>query len=194
MSDKTNKDSKDKHVTDSDLWAAVTKGIKRLNPERLVKSDKVEKPKNVKEQPMQPITQSDYKPTSIEPEKTSTKSRDIDKNTLDRLRKGKLAIEGRIDLHGMTQMQAEEALKQFLRASYDADKRCVLVITGKGTPKNTDEELGFWSRQTSGVLKQRLPDWLYAHDMSDIVLKHVRAQGKHGGGGAFYVYLRRRRG
>lgn len=174
---------------DDDLWQVFTKGIKRLNTDRPLKKTKTESfhPHiQKKQQRIEKLMQSAVKPKA-------SKSREIDKNTLKRLQQGKIKIEGRLDLHGMTQIQARDALINFVQSSYRAHKRCVLIITGKGTPKNTDMELGFWSAQTSGVLKQRFPDWINDASISGIVLKYSPSQPKDGGSGAFYVYLRKNR-
>lgn len=97
-----------------------------------------------------------------------------------RIRRGRVDVGGRIDLHGMTQTEAAEALRRFLTYHRAEGARCVLVVTGKGGRAG----LGV------GVLKQRLPEWL-AH-MRDVASGYAAAHAKHGGGGAFYVFLRAR--
>jgi DNA-nicking Smr family endonuclease len=99
-------------------------------------------------------------------------------------------IEGKLDLHGMTQAQAHEALSQFILKSHQAGKRCVLVITGKGGQNTGDEEE---RGQTRGILRRRLPEWISHPALHDLVLSMETAQPKHGGSGAVYLYLRRTR-
>lgn len=111
----------------------------------------------------------------------------IDRRTAEKLRKGKIPIEGRIDLHGMIQDQAHEALTYFIENSLLNQKRCVLVITGKGKAKSTSEE---WLMPGQGVLKRRVPEWLSCPPFNKKILKICEAQPKHGGSGALYVYLR----
>ena len=106
----------------------------------------------------------------------------LDTRTEERLRKGRMPLEGRLDLHGMTQDEAFFALIRFLVAAQERGKRCVLVITGKGKPGE------------GGVLRRNLPIWLEDSRIANGVLKHVPARPHHGGEGAFYVYLRRKRG
>ncbi len=106
-----------------------------------------------------------------------------------RLRKGKIPIEAVIDLHGMTQPEAHAALSRFIIDSHAAQKRCVLVITGKGGDRLGDP---FPSTYT-GVLKQRLPQWLAQMPLAPLVLRTQAARKHHGGEGAYYVYLKRRR-
>ena len=109
---------------------------------------------------------------------------------MQRLKRGELAIEGRLDLHGMNQGEAREALMRFIRGAHAAQKRCVLVVTGKGNTGRRSED---WLTSKPGVLKQNVPIWLREGDLSSIVLQAVAAQPRDGGYGALYVYLRRRR-
>jgi DNA-nicking Smr family endonuclease len=93
------------------------------------------------------------------------------------LRRGRIEPEARIDLHGMTQDRAYRALIGFLVKAQRDDKRVALVITGKG-----------------GVLRGMLPLWLGQADLRPLVSGLSEAHARHGGSGAFYVSLRRRRG
>jgi len=114
----------------------------------------------------------------------------MDSRNFERLKRGKLKPERRIDLHGMTAARAQSALNGFLLESHARDLRLVLVITGKG---QTHHDEGLAVPQRSGVLRQSLPMWISRSPLRDIVLELVEAHQRHGGGGAFYVYLRRRR-
>ncbi len=114
----------------------------------------------------------------------------IDKRTGEKLRKGQIRIEARLDLHGLNRTQAHEKLLRFITSCYNQGLRCVLVITGKGISKLTSKD---WLTPSKGVLKENVPHWLSEKPLSDIVLKHVFAQPKDGGHGALYVYLKRQR-
>ena len=105
----------------------------------------------------------------------------MDRRTADRFRRGKLPIEGRLDLHGLYQDAAHHALTDFILSSAAAGKRNVLVITGRG------------SREGSGVLRERLPQWLNQPPCREHVVAFTSARREHGRDGAFYVLLRRRR-
>jgi DNA-nicking Smr family endonuclease len=109
----------------------------------------------------------------------------IDRSTANKFQKGKMIIDGRIDLHGMTQDVAHNALNAFIEESWRAGKRCVLVITGKGSRA---DEYG-----RTGLLRQRTPQWLSAPRLRNRILAINQAQIQHGGAGAFYVLLKRRR-
>lgn len=104
----------------------------------------------------------------------------LDRATAERLRRGKLPIEGTLDLHGLTQDEAHGALIHFITTAQERGKRCVLVITGKGR-----------SPQSEGVLKRRVPQWLAMPPLRDIIIRAQPAQPRHGGSGALYVLLRR---
>jgi DNA-nicking Smr family endonuclease len=105
-----------------------------------------------------------------------------------RLARGLADVDGRIDLHGMRQDRAFSALLGFLRQSQARGFRTVLVITGKGK-----ESLDFPAGEGRGVLRQSVPAWLARPDLRDLVLGFEEAGRRHGGGGALYVRLRRRR-
>ena len=107
----------------------------------------------------------------------------MDKRTAVRLRRDQIDIDGRIDLHGMTQEEAYGNLSEFIKYSAGAGRRCLLVITGKGIGKGG---LG-------GVLRAQLPRWLNTQELRPLILAFAPAQPRDGGGGAFYVYLRKRR-
>jgi len=113
----------------------------------------------------------------------------MDTRTFEKMKRGKIEPEARIDLHGMTLAQAHPALTGFgLRARADG-RRLVLVITGKG--KHRDE--GGPIPVRFGVLRHQVPHWLSVPPLAQAVLQVAEAHLKHGGGGAYYVYLRRNR-
>ncbi|MHA3979698.1 Smr/MutS family protein [Halovulum sp. GXIMD14794] len=112
----------------------------------------------------------------------------MDAKTFGRLKRGKLAPEARIDLHGMSAERAHAALRMFIADAYARQLRLVLVITGKGRRDHPDD-----SPSRRGVLRNELPHWLAQPPLSLMVLQTAPAHIRHGGGGAYYVYLRRRR-
>lgn len=109
--------------------------------------------------------------------------------TLDRLRRGLLEPQARIDLHGMTQGAAHRTLFTWLAAAHARGYRLVLVITGKGNPRN--DENASWMMSDHGVLKQMVPRWLNEPELAAFIAKVQPAHARHGGGGALYVYLRK---
>lgn len=104
----------------------------------------------------------------------------LDVPTHDKLSKGRLPIEGRVDLHGLTQSEAYSLLYTFLSRAHAGGVRYVLVITGKGASSGGD-----------GVLRRAVPAWLSTPAFRHLVSSHDHAARQHGGGGALYVRLRR---
>ncbi|MEC7299840.1 MAG: Smr/MutS family protein [Pseudomonadota bacterium] len=113
----------------------------------------------------------------------------MDRKTHTRMKRGKLSPEARIDLHGMTMDRAHPALTGFIMRSASEGRRLVLVITGKG--KDRDEDGPIPVRR--GILRHNVPHWLSVPPLSGLVLQITPAHQSHGGGGAYYVYLRRMR-
>lgn len=111
----------------------------------------------------------------------------MDHKKYGKMRRGKLAPEARIDLHGMTMAQAHPALIDFIASSHARGLRLVLVITGKG--KDRDEGGPIPTRM--GVLKHQTPQWLRSGPLKLMVMQVTEAHLSHGGSGAYYVYLRR---
>ncbi len=106
----------------------------------------------------------------------------IDRRTAERLRRGELPIDGRLDLHGLTETAAHRTLDRFIAEALAAEMRVLLIITGKGSVS-----------EGGGVLRRNLPRWIAAGDNAARVLRIEQARPQHGGAGAFYVLLRRRR-
>lgn len=111
----------------------------------------------------------------------------VDKRTMGRLKRGKLPVEGRLDLHGLSQGEAERALAAFLARSQERGHRCVLVITGKGGERRSEDF------ERTGVLRRMVPLWLNKPANRARILAFDEARAQHGGAGALYVLLRRAR-
>ncbi|MGF1658479.1 MAG: Smr/MutS family protein [Rubrimonas sp.] len=110
----------------------------------------------------------------------------LDRNTARRLGQGRRAPEARLDLHGMTSDAAHGALTRFVMESAALGRRCVLVVTGKGRCPQS-------GGRGEGVLRRDAPRWLGVAPLAAEVVGVFEAHARHGGGGALYVYLRRRR-
>ena len=106
----------------------------------------------------------------------------LDKRTAERMKKGALKIDGRLDLHGHTQDEALPALRRFITEAHAQGKRQVLVITGKGG-----------RGPHAGVLKDRVPQWLNGPGLREHIVAFDFAIPKDGGSGALYVRLRKPR-
>lgn len=105
----------------------------------------------------------------------------IERRTARRIARGTIALDGRLDLHGMTQAKAHRRLVQFLSRAYEDGSRVVLIITGKGAYDSGDR----------GVLRRALPHWLEEAPLRGLVSGYDQAHRTHGGAGAYYVRLKR---
>ena len=112
----------------------------------------------------------------------------IDKNTASRFVKGNYKIEAKIDLHGYTEKGAFQAVADFIKNCNIQNKRCVLIITGKGIKKDDDP----WY-EAKGVINQALLNWINHPDIRPFILSIAQAKQSDGGSGAFYVLLKRQR-
>jgi len=92
-------------------------------------------------------------------------------------RRGKVEIDGKIDLHDMTQSEAFSALRRAVIRGYNNNKKCLLVVTGKGL-------------RGQGVLRRSLPQWLDHPDLRHTISEFAPAHQRHGGTGAWYVFLK----
>jgi DNA-nicking Smr family endonuclease len=97
-----------------------------------------------------------------------------------RIVRGRDEIAGRLDLHGLDQDRARQVLHDFLLRAHDDGARAVLVITGKG-------------RTGEGVLRRRAPEWLADPALRPLIAGLSQADRHHGGDGAFYIALKRKR-
>lgn len=183
-----------------ELWRRVAETTDRLHPDRKGHEPPMPRPKPRKPAKARtipafdigqggataPIADDLAVPLSNRP---ATAPLRMDRKTHQRLKRGKLSPEARLDLHGMTTERAHPRLMSFILKAQADGKRLVLVITGKG--KHRDE--GGPVPVRHGILRHQVPHWLGVPPLAQAVLQVVEAHTSHGGGGAYYVYLRRRR-
>ncbi|WP_417605633.1 Smr/MutS family protein [Primorskyibacter flagellatus] len=187
-----------------DLWRQVTKNTERLDV-RKVFQPKPTKPAQKTDvqpepNPPQPLTRFEVGersrkrdsqatlPPSIK-DRLSTDPVQMDKKAFTRLKRGKLLPDARLDLHGMTLDQAHGALTGFILRAQSRGHRLVLIITGKGARHDPHDP----APRRRGVLKQQVPMWLRMAPLGQAVMQISEAHIRHGGTGAYYVYLRKNR-
>lgn len=188
--DKDKKISKSISLEDSVLWESMTYDVHKLPGKAYVKGEKPEVDVDDTFEGLLLGGGEIITPSKKVPSVRIARGQDLDARTDERLRKGQIPIEARLDLHGFRQDEAKSALVQFIQASQKSGKRCVLVITGKGSTRAQSDD---WWGDNPGVLKRQVPEWLSAEHLRPYLLKFVPAQRKDGGEGALYVYLRRNR-
>ncbi len=179
------------------MWDKVADRAKPLHPQQS-KPDNISQPKEQKKS-KQPTpgfrvgqTTSGARPHDILPDVTARLAGapvQMDHKSFGKMKRGKLVPEARIDLHGMTMAEAHPELLAFILGSQSVGRRLVLVITGKGKDRDTGGPIP----ARHGVLRHQVPQWLALPPLSQAVLQVTPAHIKHGGHGAYYVYLRRRR-
>jgi len=176
---------------ESDLWQRVVKDVRplRAKPKRAA----MPKPAAAKPVKAKPVAEKTakakpaVKPAPL-PALSPGQAPGFDKRSHEKFREGKMPIEARIDLHGHTLTAAHDALVAFVNSVWERDKRMLLVITGKGGRGR--EELG----SPRATLRESVPRWLNEPSLRRRILAIGEAKAKHGGSGALYVLLKRKRG
>lgn len=185
------------HPEEERLWRKVADTTTPLDKPK-PKPHPAPKPPGVKQHPA-PERPAPYKPPAFRVGETARHAPPLhsppapplrmDKKSFTRMKRGKSKPEARLDLHGMTAAAAHTALTSFLLRSHGEGLRLVLVITGKGRGKEDQGPIP----ERIGILRQQLPHWISIPPLNHIVLQVTEAHQRHGGSGAFYVYLTRRR-
>ena len=173
--------------SDAELWARVARSAKPLHKRRPAPPAQPPKPrpKSAKE------AASAAKPVGNAPPKPapSVRGEALDRQTARRLERGHVAVEAKLDLHGMRQREAHAALKRFIKSAQGKGYRHVLVITGKGG--EPDRARPFYEEDTRGVLRSAVPHWLAAPGLAPLIVSYAEAPRRLGGEGALYVRLRK---
>jgi DNA-nicking Smr family endonuclease len=177
------------------LWEDVARTVKPLHKTRAKKKAeakaKAEAPAAAKaEKQARPITRAPA-PRHDPPPLTG-----LDRKSERRMTRGQVEIEGRIDLHGTGIERSRERLLNFLVTSRAHGLRLVLVITGKGASPFTRHTLHgvdhFHAPERQGRLRRLVPDWFHEGQFREHIAGFQPAHPRHGGGGAFYVKLRKK--
>lgn len=164
---------------EAELWTIVTASVRPFR----ARPAPVEPPPPSAPEPLRapgqrpaPVPHRDRPPPPAPP----TPLIEIDRRTRVKIKRGRLDVDAKLDLHGMRQDEAQRALTSFLRRAQADGARVAIVVTGKGL-----------SREEGGVLRRVVPMWLQAPNLRDIVVGFGEAARHHGGEGALYVRIRR---
>jgi DNA-nicking Smr family endonuclease len=133
------------------------------------------------------------RPAVAKPQATPPPLADFDQRKLRRIARGQVKIEARIDLHGLRQGDAHHRLRAFVLDAHARGLRSVRVITGKGGSADRADEPWTGRRSERGVIRRNVPVWLQEAELRAVVVSFTQAHARHGGEGALYVHLRRRR-
>lgn len=182
-------------ISDHDLWLEMTRTIKPLaqkksspavSPKPLVSPHSKPKPPRFSSSPF-------HIRSTLE--KSAPPITGLDRRTTQKLTRGQVEIDGRIDLHGNGIEQARAILERFLEDAQSRGLRTVLVITGKGDSPFSKHTLHgashFHVPERAGRLRQLATSWFHEPEFRRYVAGFQPAHPRHGGGGAYYVRIRR---
>ncbi len=172
-----NKREKTRHKTQHKLQHKLQTEIAREKPDlQNLSSAKTKKTR---------FTTPSYLPVN---NKNRARSTNIEPNLHKRLKRGAISIEAKLDLHGLRQNEAYNALCNFINDCYSKNYRTILIITGKGMGGNNLEYQNMGNR---GILRKMLPIWLESANFSTMISGWQISARKHGGDGAYYVRLKK---
>jgi len=196
-------------ATEHKLWQKVTDGISPLANRPAPRTPDLTPPAPKKGAAARPgkvggAARVSTQPAPLVPARKPAKLPDShDPGTLDgglqrKLRRGRIEPDAKIDLHGLSQDQAHGRLRRDLPRHRSNGARCLLVVTGKGSASSLVRHTLHGDRisetpERRGVLRDALPRWLSEAEFRPHVAAVRPAHPRHGGGGAFYVWLRRHR-
>lgn len=170
---------------DSSDWEAVIKDVQKL-------------PKDYPEPKSAPLiidisTEHHISATElkdVDAELVIDSTDNIDNQTAKKFKREEFKVEAVLDLHGQTEKNAYDKVVNFIKQSYADNKRCIIIITGKGINPHNDEDI-FAAR---GILKTAVPNWLNSAEIRPLILAYKHPSEAKGGSGALYILLRRKRG
>ncbi len=192
-------------VQDFDLWTRLKQTVTPLDPKRIdddhwpntaapATTDKPAPTRRSPKDPSRPVEIAAKPPVSALPLVTPALT-GLDRRTSQRLARGQVEVDARIDLHGESVETARAKLKDFLINSRARGARIVLVITGKGSSEFANHTLHgrthFHAPERQGRLRRMATLWFHDAEFSHLISGFQPAHPKHGGGGAFYVRMRR---
>lgn len=172
-------------MEDRILWDAVRRTAVPLRGKRQITSITENASNNaflleIDRKPLNKVSVAAKKNLATRSLPSSSSLHPLDRPTHRKISRGRIQIEGRVDLHGLFQDKAYSLLLHFLQSARYRGLRHVLVITGKGTSPGSE-----------GILRQLVPHWLATPPFRQLVTSFDDAARHHGGGGALYVRLRR---
>lgn len=174
---------------DDEAWRALTQGVKPIERTDRRSPEPAPLPRinALREQFYETERRTRAEPQPLPPIKSAATESDeahlsgLDRKRAQRMRRGDLPIEGRLDLHGYTEHQAWNAVRRFILEAQAVQKRSLVIVTGKG------------GAGQKGLLRMAVPRWLIEEPLRPFIAAWCPAQPKDGGEGAFYILLRRLR-
>ena len=168
------------------LWESVAKQVRPLRKKpRVAKAQPTETPTEPSAAARPATAPKPHLPVQAAgpPKSAAPPLAPLGRRERSKLSRGRMEIEARLDLHGMTQVRAHRALFGFLQRAHHQGLTFVLIITGKGKVGPMEAE--------RGVLRRQVPQWLSLPEFRSLVVGFEEAHIGHGGEGALYVRVRR---
>ncbi len=168
---------------DTKIWRFVTRSVSPIHPRHPTEEEPAtpsDEPRPRTKTVIEPPPLARVSPRPLAPLGLGA-TNDIDRRTAQRFTRGEMAVDGRIDLHGLTLDQAHGALTAFIRGAHARGARCVMVVTGKGKGGSI------------GKIRNETPYWLNQSTLRPLILAVSQAHMRDGGAGALYVLLKRQR-
>jgi DNA-nicking Smr family endonuclease len=190
MTRKSRHHSTDGTVPDMDLWEKVARDVRPLRPRPLGSSQHTSRPLSELKRSSPRSTARSPAPGAAPPLLTG-----LDRRDRQRLLRGQVQYDSKLDLHGVRVSDARMRLSGFLLEARARGDRLVLVVTGKGASPFARHTLHgdshYHAPEREGRLRRLVSEWLHESEFREHVLGFQPAHPKHGGGGAYYVRLRR---
>tara|TARA_Y100001970_G_C14091917_1_gene780500 strand:+ start:492 stop:1034 length:543 start_codon:yes stop_codon:yes gene_type:complete len=179
-------------MSEEDFFLKKMKGVIPIAKKNIIKKEIKKIPKTIK------LTKKTIKnqPTKVLSNNKKTEYKTEPQTTNKKLRRGKINIDKKVDFHGNTLAEAEIIFNQTVIDSYNNSKRCILFITGKGLGINKKNEGEYYLKKPKlfyGKIRTSFFSWIKKDEVSKYILNVEQAKIEHGGDGAFYVYLRKRK-
>ena len=181
------------------IWHKVVETVVPLKPKKLPRLEEhIEQIPATNARPVRSAHRAGAATVPVMPPSPPPQPRIAGLNRRDtqKLARGNVEIDGRIDLHGMSVARARSALLGYIEASRELGRRNILVITGKGASPFTRHTLHsvdvYHAPERQGILRAELSHWLHEREFARHVVGYQPAHPRHGGGGAFYLRLRRK--
>ena len=183
---------------EEDFFLKKMKGVKPLKK----RDNKIDKTKSVKKNKKKNTVLKKTKRTKLtevhsQLEKKTKSNFNLTFSEINKdLKKGRVNIDRRIDLHGYTLLDAQDKIKKEIIKNYENKKRCLLVITGKGLYQANKNDQFYEHHQPKlfhGKIKNSIIGWIKEDDIKKYVLTYQDAGFEHGGDGAIFIYLRKKR-
>ena len=179
-------------MSDEEFFLKLMKGVSPIK-----KNNRIEKEKPViKNKIIQKKTKIIISSPTIKEKNSVIKNSKFDLENI-HIRKGikkkSFIIDKTIDFHGTNLLESEELFSKIIIECYNRELRCLLFVTGKGLFKAKNNNKVEQPKLYHGVIRSAFTSWVTSKKFAKQILSYDKASIEHGGDGAFYVYLRKKK-